>query len=198
MADLFRRFADLAATQIEGVDFTRFYRSGHSGILVMAPHGGGIEFMTAPLARAIGGTEHSVYCFEGCKKGGGNGCLHITSTNFDEPIGHEAVTSHRHALAVHGAKEDDGPWVMVGGLATELRQAVIQALEEAQFELKACDGTRAARAPENICNRSRERGVQLELSAALRHALKDSPEEKTKFVAAVRGALTPFSENHDL
>ena len=198
MADLFRCFEDLASTQIEGVDFTRFYRSGCGDFVVMAPHGGGIEFMTAPLARAIGGSEHAVYCFEGCKKGGGNRCLHITSTNFDEPIALEVASSHRYVIAIHGAREDDESWTMVGGLADDLRDTVVEALEAGGFLVQPCDAARGARSPENICNRGRDRGVQLELSASLRCALKDDAGEKLKYVNAVRSALSGFVQRHDV
>ncbi len=61
------------------------HRSGSSGILVMAPHGGGIEPGTGDIADGVAGQHHSFYCFKGIKKQG-NRALHITSNRFDEPL----------------------------------------------------------------------------------------------------------------
>jgi phage replication-related protein YjqB (UPF0714/DUF867 family) len=58
-------------------------------VAVIAPHGGGIEPGTSELATAIAGDDFSLYLFEGLKSAG-NGELHITSTNFDEPISAKA------------------------------------------------------------------------------------------------------------
>jgi phage replication-related protein YjqB (UPF0714/DUF867 family) len=66
--------------------FQIHHQEGSSGVAVMAPHGGGIEPGTTEIARGVAGTDHTFYAFEGLKPGG-NQDLHITSTNFDEPVG---------------------------------------------------------------------------------------------------------------
>lgn len=196
--DTYASFADLAEHETAGVDYTILFRESDSGIAVMAPHGGGIEPGTVDIADAVAGTTHSFYAFKGLKKQG-NRRLHITSNRFDEPIGLQVSMRALVAVSIHGSR-DPNEIVLIGGLAGELKQNILDELTSARFHAFICNqpGLRGI-SPDNICNRCRQgKGVQLEISRGLREKLFDglttrSLRKKTglffTFVSALRKAL---------
>jgi phage replication-related protein YjqB (UPF0714/DUF867 family) len=172
-------------------------------VAVIAPHGGGIEQGTSEIARAIAGHDLSVYVFEGLKAGG-NGELHITSVNFDEPDGIELVSSSQRVVAIHGEGSNDIAVAYLGGRDEALGAAIRDQLTAAGFKVGKHDlphlqGTH----PDNICNRGQSgRGVQLELSRALRKRFFASLDpdgrqkptrELDRFVQAVRRAIATIA-----
>ena len=76
-------FTELAKNEREQ-DYKVFSRPRGSEVIIIAPHGGGIEPGTSEIAEAIAGDNFSLYCFEGLKANC-NKILHIKSINFDEP-----------------------------------------------------------------------------------------------------------------
>lgn len=189
MSDAYRDFRDLENHQVEGRDFEVEQELRDSGILFLAPHGGGIEPGTTPLVKAAAGTEHSYYCFNGIKDRG-NWCLHLTSTRFDEPRGVEAVTAARRVVAIHGASGRKKEWAMIGGRDAELAARITTELEERGFEVRPCEEHMSAQSVENICNKSQTgRGVQVELSRALRDHLRKNSRAKDQFTEALRRAV---------
>ena len=106
-------FAVLAQHEEEGFDYRILHRNGFSGVLVMAPHGGGIEPGTGDIADALAGSAHAFYCFKGLKKRG-NRALHITSNRFDEPLAERMLKKTQWVLTIHGCREG-APLVWVGG-----------------------------------------------------------------------------------
>jgi phage replication-related protein YjqB (UPF0714/DUF867 family) len=194
--DGYNSFAELSRHEKEGVDFRINLRSGTSGIAVVAPHGGGIEPGTTRIARAIAGGEHTFYSFEGLKVSG-NKRLHLTSTQFDEPIGINAIKAANAVLAIHGCKEPKAV-IYIGGLNLEFRKRISEVLELAGFTVGEHAGLMGGN-PQNLCNRGKSGGgVQLEVSSGLRHLmfaeLTRQGREKTtsvfhRFVTAVRQAI---------
>ena len=186
--DRYRNFAELAREQVEGQDFRIHCTPRDSWLSVIAPHGGGIEPGTLPLARSLAGTEHSFYALEGIRQGGDNNVLHITSHHFDEPRCLELLARSPRVLALHGRATRKAT-VCVGGRDDEFAQHLAQALEADGFvleELKRFSG----RHPRNICNRGlRHAGVQLELGAPLRTA-----DVRPALVALLGQALRDFGE----
>jgi phage replication-related protein YjqB (UPF0714/DUF867 family) len=172
-----RRAESADAFQIECID-------RGTDLAVIAPHGGGIEPGTSPIARAIAGDDCSLYLFEG-KKRSGNGVLHITSANFDEPTGRTLVEKSERVIAVHGC-EGKGHAVYLGGLDRALRDAIGTALEAGGFKTGTHSNPNLqGLAVANICNRGRSgRGVQLEISCGLRDDLVKNGI--VEFAAAVR------------
>lgn len=167
-------------------------------VVIFGPHAGGIEPGTSELVTAIAGQELSLYLFEG-KKPKGNGVLHITSTNFDEPEALAILVAYEKAIAFHG-EGSEAQTVYVGGRDKELRPYIEERLEEAGFALANHDNLRLqGTSSENICNRCASgAGMQLELSHGLRqrffHSLSASgrchPTEKfNQFVQAIRAGL---------
>lgn len=171
-----------------------------SKIVIIAPHGGGIEPGTSELTRAIAGDELSYYCFEGNKLEG-NDRLHITSTRFNEPKGLRMVNDAEIAVAVHGCRlRCTG--IFLGGLHKDLVGALDQALNKAGFPVEPGHDEISGRKCRNICNLGRlKKGVQLEISEPLRRQLfqglsrperQHTTEAFTHMVEACRGVLLEF------
>ena len=83
--DKYDTYAQLEKCETEDKDYAIVHRDLSSRIVVIAPHGGGIEPGTIDIADALAGCRYSFYGFKGLKKSG-NSALHINSSNFDEPI----------------------------------------------------------------------------------------------------------------
>ena len=60
-----------------------FTMDRESDIVIIAPHGGGIEPGTSELAKQIAGKEYSLLLFEGVLNKSNKDILHVTSTNID-------------------------------------------------------------------------------------------------------------------
>lgn len=199
MADKYNSFAKLAREETGDGAFRVRLRKHLDTVVVIAPHGGGIEPGTSEIAEAIAGDDFSFYTFEGTKQTG-NGDLHITSTSFDEPQGLALVRASPTVLSVHG-EASPGEIVFLGGRDAAFQKRLRVSLTAEGFEVRVHeDPGLSGRDPLNICNRGRSGGVQLELSKGLRAAFfrslrrqdrQDKTERFHQFVAAVREALLP-------
>ncbi len=159
-------FAHLAGVEKQAhYQLVRFNRG--SRILIMTPHGGGIEPGTSEIVRGLAGKEFSCYCFEGVKRTGNDG-LHITSTRFDEPAGVEMVAQAEVVVAVHGCG-DRRAKIFIGGLDVDLAEQFIRKFQQAGFSAEPGLGKISGKSPRNICNRGKTgKGVQIEISEGLR------------------------------
>lgn len=196
---MYANFAQLKAAEREGVDFCVCVvsREGASTV-VLAPHGGGIEPGTSEVAKAIAEDDLPFVTFEG-RKPTGNACLHIRSTNFDEPRCLELVQGADNVLAIHGEGSEE-PIVFLGGRDAKLGARIRAALEKDGYRVEVHEKPDLQGvAVTNVCNRGRRgAGVQLELSfgmrkmffASLSAAGRKKPTlELAKFAAAVRKGL---------
>jgi phage replication-related protein YjqB (UPF0714/DUF867 family) len=196
--DTYRNFAELAAAERAGIDFSIRAVKRPSSVAIVAPHGGLIERGTSEIAWALAGDTYSAYSFDGMKARR-NGDLHITSTRFDEPQCMALVAGSATVLTVHGERSP-GEVVFVGGQDAARCELLCRTLTGHGFVVRrhedaALQGTHAS----NICNKgSSGRGIQLELSRGLRRALVDDTrpaepprltERLTAFCAAIRQAL---------
>src|SRR3974377_1280427 len=163
--DRFEHYADLDKQFTEGVHFSRIAADRGGPILILAPHGGGIERGTSELARSIAGEDLSLYLFEGLMPTAVQSQeLHITSTNFDEPRCLTLIGKFEKALAIHGSSGKE-PMIYVGGKDDDLKHALIAELSARGHPVRPGPGRLAGIFPTNICNRTRSgKGVQLELS----------------------------------
>jgi phage replication-related protein YjqB (UPF0714/DUF867 family) len=197
MDDRYESFAELAASEEEGRDYKRGLVRRESDIVIIAPHGGGIEQGTSEIAAAMAGEEFSLYCFNGIK-GSGNEDLHITSTMFDDPECLDLVKQSRIVVAIHGLQGRDKA-INVGGLDERLKTRVVEALNQAGFEASEDDSHHSGTFPSNICNRGLTgEGVQLEIAEGLRRTMFKSLKRRGrqfkkppfyKFVAVIRSVL---------
>ncbi|MFE9886285.1 poly-gamma-glutamate hydrolase family protein [Streptomyces scopuliridis] len=205
VADKYPNYAALAAAEVEGVDYSRTAVTPAGATWCsIAIHGGGIEAGSGELAREVAGTRMRYYEFAGLKNAN-NVDLHITSTNFDEPMGMALVTGARRCLSFHGYTGTTGiPDTALGGLDAALVDRVRNALEARGFTVVSAPSEIAGTDPLNICNKtSTGTGVQLELSRAQRAAffpngdlsrtMRESGQRTPAFyeyAAAVKSAFT--------
>lgn len=182
-------YARLRQWAVEGRDFTVEPPRQNSPVLVMAPHGGRIEPETDRLAAAIAGDRFSLYCFRGCLESG-NRRLHLPSHLFDEPRALAALERADMVVAVHGHRNAETAFVMVGGLDRERRRRIASELARAGFPVRPPSAGLAGEHPANICNRGRwGKGVQMEVSAALRRHLGHDPDGMARLARAVRRGI---------
>ncbi|MFO1503501.1 MAG: poly-gamma-glutamate hydrolase family protein [Steroidobacteraceae bacterium] len=188
MSDRYRDFASLAAEQCENVDFRiRETWRPKAKAVVIAPHGGSIEWQTSAIAEAIAGMQHSFYTFEGLKKNS-NRDLHITSHNFDEPRALKLVAAHKYVVAIHGCA-GRGEIALLGGLDKQLVRCASTTIEQHGIECRTVGHAFLGNNRENICNRGRTgAGLQLELTRALRRS-----GVRSSLVLAVQEALQRVS-----
>ena len=183
--------------------------------IVMAVHGGGIEAGTSEIALATAGFHpatltpsvdglgtHDFWLFEGLLPQG-NGRLHVTASNYDDPIATELVRNARRCISLHGCtdRQANGK-IQLGGLDHELRDLVLEELTTAYIAAEIStnpmlDGS----LPDNIANKTRIGGcAQLEMATSFRSSLygiNTRPRRKhttndrfNRLVAALRRAMS--------
>ncbi len=201
--DKYASFNDLKMHEKEGTDYVIEMRTGSSGALIIAPHGGGIEPGTSDIADWVAGTQHDFYCLKGLKHNG-NADLHISSDKFDEPNGLRMTAKAEPVLAIHGCCEADEV-VFVGGQDEAFRKMLSDSISRAGFSVKEQPVSRlAGMKSTNICNRGRtRRGVQIEISRGLREKMfenlcDEGRRKKSKaffhMVAAMRRGLMDYMQ----
>lgn len=173
MSDQYLGFEDLSEHEHEGRDYEiQAYRVAGASSVIVAPHAGGIELRTGPIARRIAGSVFSLYLFTGKKPGGGNAVLHITSHRFDEPRCLELLSWHRWVVTIHGS-EGVSAGVCIGGLDHDLVAEFQSALTSSGIASLIEGHPYPGEEPLNICNRgASRRGVQFELSLPFRRGPK--------------------------
>ncbi|MFE5852021.1 poly-gamma-glutamate hydrolase family protein [Streptomyces sp. NPDC056500] len=204
MGDLYPDYASLAAARTEGVEYTRTAVSPAGATWAsIAIHGGGIEAGSGEMAREVAGTTMRHYEFKGLLPSG-NQDLHITSSNFDEPMAVDIVDDSARTLSFHGYTGDEGiPITAIGGLDNEMVERVRDALVIRGFRVSDAPSEIAGDHPNNICNRNlRSAGVQLEMSRAQRAAffpngdlsrpMRESGQRTAAFYAYAAAVKTAF------
>ena len=184
--DRYPSFSKLSAIEREGTDYSiEIMSRPNSEIILIAPHGGKIEFNTSEITRKIAGTEFSFYCFNGLKISN-NSHLHITSHLFDEPKGVEAVSDHKWAIAIHGFKNgDDNIPILIGGKYKEMIKRFEESLESYGLKFRSSGHQFGGKERMNICNRgSLGQGIQFELSRDFREG-----KDIDIFISAIRNVL---------
>ena len=190
MPDFYANFAELQAREQEGHDY-RIKMSGVGrSVLIIAPHGGRIEPFTTEIARWIAGEEFAWYSFEGLKEDVDNRKLHITSHNFDEPKLLHALRQAETVLTIHGLKNSSEEFLMIGGLDLAMGRDLGLALLKQGFCVKPSEQKYSGVRPANICNRGRTgKGVQLEMSFALRKRTFEDTQYRNRFVKTIKSII---------
>lgn len=186
--------------------------------IVMAIHGGGIEAGTSEIALAAAGFHpatlmpavdglgtHDWWLFEGLLPQG-NGRLHVTASNYDDPIARELVRNARRCISLHGCTDQQANGrIQLGGLDLELRDIVLEELDAAPIDAEiATDPMLDGSHPDNIANRTRSGGcAQLEMATSFRRSLYEintrprrkhtTNERFSRLVAALRRAMRRVS-----
>lgn len=182
--DKYSSYSALAKSETEGVDYERVVQPAEGALVaVIAPHAGGIEPKTGPIAQEIAGTDFSLYCFRGCKANG-NSELHITSHHFDESECVNLIARHKWVVAIHGCNVN-GERVFLGGRDKELIADLAAQLAQVGIIGETTGHNYLGTDTNNICNRGRSNaGAQFELSLSFRNGT-----QVPAFVRAVRSVL---------
>jgi phage replication-related protein YjqB (UPF0714/DUF867 family) len=186
--DTYLSFAELDVHETHGTDYrVRMIERSAAPVTIIAPHGGGIEIGTSPMAARIARGRHSLFLFEGMKPPWQNRGLHITSHRFDHPLCVALVSRSPVTLAVHGCRGESR--IYVGGLDTALKTLLAAKLSGAGFPATADNHPYMGLNPQNICNRgSRGQGVQIELTRDFR-----DPVHRKQIAALIRDALDEYT-----
>ncbi len=191
MVDRYRDFASLAKEQVDGTDYRITLALQSSRVAVIAPHGGFIEPGTSELAAAVAGPTYSFYAFEGLVPNRKHSDLHITSTEFDEPVCCNLVARADVVVAMHGRADGvDSETIWLGGQDADLLVKFERYLRDAGFRSLVTSGALGGISKYNICNRSaRGAGAQLELPRTLRDDLSNDYQRMSSFSEAIRAAI---------
>ncbi|MDQ7095288.1 poly-gamma-glutamate hydrolase family protein [Desulfosporosinus sp. PR] len=190
MPDCYSNFKELQSHEQEGQDYRISFSGEWRPVLIIAPHGGRIEPYTTEIAKWIAGEEFAWYSFEGLKDGVGNRKLHITSHNFDEPVVLRGLKEAGIVLTVHGLKDSSEEFLMIGGLDSAFGLELSSALQVQGFSVKQSEPRYQGIRTTNICNCGRTgKGVQLEISFALRKRVFEDIAYRTRFVDTIRALI---------
>ena len=156
----------------------------HTGLLIMAPHGGEIEpptdLQAERLAEKLAGKRVSVWRCKGYHPRGGKAAFdrwHITSTDVSEAsyplLAKVAARKFEYAVSFHGMTDDR---ILIGGAAPtrlrlEVRDAIRLAINDPRIavDLAIPGDANGGKDPRNIVNRYvPSGGVQIEQSARAR------------------------------
>lgn len=180
--DIYSGFDELSTMENEGRNYRiRILDRPGSRVLILAPHGGGIERGTSEIAEAAAGDAFNLYLFEGIKRTK-NRTLHLTSPHFDEPRCVTLVRGMDVVVAIHGCTGSNR--IFLGGLDRPLVDALKRELS-VLYPVAVDDPKYPASDPANLCNRgARGCGAQVEISRDLR-----KPPPRDSIAAAVRRAV---------
>lgn len=240
--DCYDSMTQLYDEEVEGLNYQRqWYRHRwryHPGkpnkpenkIFIMAPHGGSIEAGTTELALATAGftkgfngkpatnNTFDYFLFEGINPPNQNGRLHVTASNYNDPVALQLVGNSLVSLAFHGCTDEQANKALgiqpanqpltaclIGGMNLAFKEILETQLQAAGFNavqtnFNMLDGN----LPENIINRNSnpEGGAQFELTTSFRKLLYTSFSRKGRrkstttgfwnFVDATRNAIALY------
>lgn len=181
-ADTYPSATSLEAHKKLGVDYRILQTLTPSDSIVLSIHGGNIERGTNQIAQAVasqGGFDY--YGFIGLRGSG----LHVTSTNFNESCALRMVKASNQTLSIHGCT-GSRLVTYLGGLDKALMAKVKTQLQNAGFTVKYPPSGLGGSGRANICNRnSKGKGVQLELTSAMRSHLMSNKSDFDRYVSAL-------------
>ncbi|MCJ1661261.1 poly-gamma-glutamate hydrolase family protein [Staphylococcus sp. NRL 18/288] len=169
--DHFRSMTQLFANTKEGVDWKKEIKKTGSNVIIVAPHGGNIEKGTTELTKMVAKHNHYDYYSFTVLSQQNPEKFHVTSSHYNDPTLLNMVKSKDFAVSIHGAKGDK-PVIYLGGLDTELKEAIKQQLLKQHFTVKIAPSYLGGDLKQNFVNRDfKDKGVQLELTTAFRKSL---------------------------
>ncbi len=170
---------------------------GHP-VTLAAIHGGNIEYFTSAiaqkLAEALGG---NFYAYE-CKRSHGCWEFHVGSSRFREPLFVSLAKRSQWVVAVHGFKESTKRQVVLGGRNKALLSCAWGVLGGLDF-LDQSQPNPVSRywgkSKHNVVQAfSKNGGLQLELSLALRQLLMRDPLAMQRFESAISRVVSRCME----
>ena len=116
--------------------------------------------------------------------------IHITSTKFEDSLLDKLLSECEVIISIHGEHNKNDSFVIVGGLDTELANALKISFIQNGFIVKEKESGLMGRSQENVCNRGLSgKGVQLELSYALRMELLSDEKKMDRFIQSIQNCL---------
>ncbi|EHQ90572.1 poly-gamma-glutamate hydrolase family protein [Desulfosporosinus youngiae] len=195
MPDTYLNFQELNLHEQEGRDYQIKTSDNWHSVLIIAPHGGNIEPYTSEIAQWIAGDDFAWYAFEGIKDAGVRK-LHITSHNFDEPSLLKGLRRAQIVLTIHGLKNSIDEFIMIGGLDLTLGNELRIALQRSSFQVKESEQKYSGVRATNICNRGcTGKGVQLEISFALRKRIVQDTECRIRFIDTIKSMIKTWEQS---
>jgi len=189
MPDFYSNFRELQLHEQEGRDYRINASLKWHQVLIIAPHGGKIESYTSQIAKWIADEDFAWYSFEGINYLE-NRRLHITSHNFDEPTVLQALQESHTVLTIHGLKNSIDEFLMIGGLDTTFGSELKVSLQHHGFIVRESEQQYRGIRATNICNRGcTGKGVQLEISFALRKRIFEDAECRIRFLNTIRSLI---------
>lgn len=171
MSDFYNSMTELVRMHENKSDymFEVAYRGADN--LITAIHGGGIEAGTSELATLIAELNQANYfSFKGLKSSN-NTVLHVTSTNYDNPLLLTLNQDITNTVAIHGCSDSKNK-TFIGGNDKQLVALISQYLKIAGFNVELAPNRLGGSDINNITNKNKTgTGVQLELSTSLRKSL---------------------------
>ena len=186
--DKYTNYSELARNEVEGRDFRIVVSEVGSAVTFIAPHAGLIEYGTSEIARELAGSSYNLYLFEGVKLRD-NFSLHITSAHFDEPKATKIMAASELGISIHGYKDDSVDAILIGGMNIAVGAAISKSLRDLDIAIEFPSKKFKGDSADNIVNKARKNGVQLEISSKLRRSLISNPQKLRLFVNAVRTSL---------
>ncbi|MCY7943884.1 poly-gamma-glutamate hydrolase family protein [Bacillus inaquosorum] len=172
-ADKYGNFEELKANE-SPLSYNILTTDVDRRVVILAPHGGGIEGGTSELAKELS-KSYSTYLFEGLRIPGASE-LHITSTNFDEPRALDLLNKHDLTISIHGYASSE-KHTLVGGTDRVKAAKITSLLTDSGFSAELLpEGSRLAGTNEqNIANKnSTGMSIQLEISTEQRREMFNS------------------------
>ena len=189
MPDFYSNFRQLQLYEQEGEDYQINVSLNWHQVLIIAPHGGKIESYTSQITQWIAAEDFAWYFFEGLNDLH-NRRLHITSHNFDEPTVLQALHEAHTVMTIHGLKNSIDEFLMVGGLDTTFGSELRVKLQHQGFIVRESKQRYSGIRATNICNRGWSgKGVQLEISFALRKRIIEDAKCRIRFIGTVRSVI---------
>ncbi|MFB5663985.1 poly-gamma-glutamate hydrolase family protein [Alteribacillus sp. HJP-4] len=179
-ADYYNSYEKLSENEELNEDYIIIFENRRSNITIFAIHGGGIEPGTSEPAKDLADELNlSYYLFEGIKSSN-NQLLHITSVNFDEPIGRSLAKNSKSALSIHGNKGDE-PVIYLGGRDEIYKNMLRYSLQTRGFQVEDAPAEIDGMSKANIVNDTKlKAGAQLELTEELRKSFFENHDWSKK------------------
>ncbi|MDW4288118.1 poly-gamma-glutamate hydrolase family protein [Staphylococcus saprophyticus] len=200
-SDIYSTMTQLMSLTDEGTDWQiETNNVDNSNTIVTAIHGGGIEPGTTELAKLTSEiANQTYYSFMGLLPSN-NSELHVTSTRFDEPtlLG---MLNVPYTVSIHGAS-GSSKIIYLGGADTDNMAIMKDKLTQAGFTVQAPTAGIEGGNDNNIVNRNtRNKGIQLELTTALRKSLfvdndfsRTNREDRSKWSSDMTKLATAISD----
>lgn len=200
-SDIYSTMTQLMSLTDEGTDWQiETNNVDNSNTIVTAIHGGGIEPGTTELAKLTSEiANQTYYSFMGLRPSN-NSELHVTSTRFDEPtlLG---MLNVPYTVSIHGAS-GSSKIIYLGGADTDNMAIMKDKLTQAGFTVQAPTAGIEGGNDNNIVNRNtRNKGIQLELTTALRKSLfvdndfsRTNREDRSKWSSDMTKLATAISD----